>query len=72
MLFGPIHPIPASYISIRISGSTQGNRANDYHPSFGIIAVETLRLLVENAGQLEEGGGVVVDGDGQVVTEGMK
>ena len=28
-----------------------------------------LRLLVENAGQLEEGGGVVVDGDGQVVTE---
>jgi hypothetical protein len=30
---------------------------------------ETLRLLVENAGQLEEGGGVVIDGDGQVVTE---
>ena len=28
----------------------------------------TLRLLVENARQLEEGSGVVVDGDGQVVT----
>ena len=36
------------------------------------LSDETLRLLVENAGQLEEGGGVVVDGDGQVVTEGMK
>jgi hypothetical protein len=33
------------------------------------LSDETLRLLVENAGQLEEGGGVVVDGDGQVVTE---
>ncbi|MDE0824464.1 MAG: hypothetical protein OSB07_10960 [Dehalococcoidia bacterium] len=29
----------------------------------------TLRLLAENAEQLEEGGGVGVDGDGQVVTE---
>ncbi len=29
----------------------------------------TLQLLVENARQLEEGSGVVVDGDGQVVTE---
>ena len=29
----------------------------------------TLRLLVENARQLEEGSGVVIDGDGQVVTE---
>ena len=33
------------------------------------LSDETLRLLVDNAGQLEEGGGVVVDGDGQVVTE---
>ena len=33
------------------------------------LSDETLRLLVENTGQLEEGGGVVVDGDGQVVTE---
>ena len=33
------------------------------------LSDETLRLLVENAGQLEKGGGVVVDGDGQVVTE---
>ena len=30
---------------------------------------ETLRLLVENARQLEEGSGVVVDGDGQVVSD---
>ena len=30
---------------------------------------ETLRLLVENARQLKEGSGVVIDGDGQVVTE---
>ena len=30
---------------------------------------ETLRLLVENARQLEEGSGVVIDGDGQEVTE---
>ena len=29
----------------------------------------TLQLLVENARQLEDGSGVVVDGDGQVVTE---
>ena len=29
----------------------------------------TLRLLVEYGQQLEEGSGVVVDGDGQVVTE---
>jgi len=33
------------------------------------LSDETLRLLVESAGQLEEGSGVVVDGDGQVVTE---
>ena len=30
---------------------------------------ETLRLLVENAQQLEDGSGVVVDVDGQVLTE---
>jgi len=30
---------------------------------------ETLRLLVENARQLEEGSGVVIDEDGQVITE---
>ena len=29
----------------------------------------TLQLLVENARQLEEGSGVVVDGDGQVVSD---
>jgi len=33
------------------------------------LSDETLRLLVENGRQLEEGSGVVVDGDGQVVTE---
>jgi len=33
------------------------------------LSDETLRLLVESARQLEEGGSVVVDGDGQVVTE---
>ena len=33
------------------------------------LSDETLRLLVENAEQLEESSGVVVDGDGQVVTE---
>ena len=32
------------------------------------LSDETLRLLVENARQLEEGSGVVVDGDGQIVT----
>ena len=31
------------------------------------LSDETLRLLVENARQLEDGSGVVVDGDGQVV-----
>jgi hypothetical protein len=36
---------------------------------FANLSDETLRLLVENARQLEEGSGVVVDGDGQVVTE---
>jgi len=33
------------------------------------LSDETLRLLVEYGQQLEEGGGVVIDGDGQVVTE---
>ena len=33
------------------------------------LSDKTLRLLVENARQLKEGSGVVVDGDGQVVTE---
>ena len=33
------------------------------------LSDETLRLLVENGRQLEEGSGVVIDGDGQVVTE---
>ena len=33
------------------------------------LSDETLQLLVENARQLEEGSGVVIDGDGQVVTE---
>ena len=32
------------------------------------LADETLRLLVEDARQLEEGIGVVVDGVGQIVT----
>ena len=31
------------------------------------LSDETLRLLVENVRQLEDGSGVVVDGDGQVV-----
>ena len=33
------------------------------------LSDETLRLLVENARQLEEGSGMVIDGDGQLVTE---
>jgi hypothetical protein len=33
------------------------------------LSDETVRLLVENARQLEESSGVVVDADGQVVTE---
>ena len=33
------------------------------------LSDETLRLLVESARQLEEASGVVIDGDGQVVTE---
>ena len=33
------------------------------------LSDETLRLLVENARQLKEGSGVVIDGDGQVVTD---
>jgi len=36
---------------------------------FANLPDETLMLLVENARQLEEGSGVVIDGDGQVVTE---
>jgi len=32
------------------------------------LSDETLRVLVENARQLREDGGVVVDEDGQVVT----
>ena len=33
------------------------------------LSDETLRLLVESARQIREDGGVVIDGDGQVVTE---
>ena len=33
------------------------------------LSDETLRLLVENARQVKEGSGVVVDGDGQVVSD---
>jgi|TARA_B100000586_G_scaffold243411_1_gene197813 hypothetical protein len=33
------------------------------------LSDETLRLLVEGAKGLEDGSGVVVDGDGQIVTE---
>ena len=36
---------------------------------FANLSDETLRLLVENARQLEEGSRVVIDGDGQVITE---
>ena len=36
---------------------------------YGFPRLATLRLLVENARQLEEGSGVVIDEDGQVVTE---
>ena len=36
---------------------------------FANLSDETLRLLVEYGQQLEEGSGVVVDGEGQVVTE---
>ncbi len=36
---------------------------------FTNLSDETLRLLVESAEQLEEGSGVVVDEDGQVITE---
>ena len=36
---------------------------------FANLSDETLRLLVENVRQLEEGTGVVVDEDGQVVKE---
>ena len=36
---------------------------------FANLSDATLQLLVENARQLEEGTGVVVDEDGQVVTE---
>ena len=36
---------------------------------FANLSDETLRLLVENARQLEEGSDVVVDGNGQIVTE---
>ena len=33
------------------------------------LSDEVLRMLVANAQQLKEGDGVVIDGDGQVVTE---
>ena len=36
---------------------------------FANLSDETLMLLVENARQLEEGSGVVLDGEGKVVTE---
>ena len=36
------------------------------------LSDETLRLLVENALQIKESSGVVIDGDGQVATESGK
>ena len=36
------------------------------------LSDETLRLLVEYGQQLEDGSGVVVDGDGQVVAESLE
>ena len=33
------------------------------------LSDETMRLLVENARQLEKGSGVVIDSDGQLMTE---
>ena len=33
------------------------------------LSDETLRLLVENARQLEEGSSVVVDGEGKIIAE---
>ena len=33
------------------------------------LSDETLRLLVENARQIREDGGIVIDGDGQVVSD---
>ena len=36
---------------------------------FANLSDATLQLLVENAKQLEGGSGVVVDGDGKVITE---
>ena len=36
------------------------------------LSDETLRLLVENGQQREEGSGVVIDLDGQIVTEERK
>ena len=36
---------------------------------FANLSDETLRLLVESAKGLEEGSGVVIDGEGQVVTD---
>ena len=33
------------------------------------LSDETLRLLVENGSQLEDGSGVVIDGEGQIVAE---
>ena len=33
------------------------------------LSDETLRLLVENAKGLEDGNGLVIDGDGQVIAE---
>ena len=42
---------------------------NDSSRPLEHLSDETLRLLVENARQLEEGSGVVIDEDGQVITE---
>ena len=36
------------------------------------LSDETLRLLVESTEQLKEGSGVVIDEDGQVITESLE
>jgi len=50
-------------------GPTRRRRTRCRCIRIGHLSDETLRLLVENARQVKEGSGVVVDGEGTVVTE---
>ena len=60
--------LPLALVNLRL-GSKRLLRTRYHCIRIGHLSDETSSLLVENARQVKEGSGVVVDGEGTVVTE---